>query len=339
MQFTFRLSGLWLPLITPFRNGEVDFQSLKMLVRHYAGQPLDGLVLAGTTGEAMTLDDDEIERIVHAVRDELAACGRPLPVILGVSGSNTRQVVEDVRRTSLWPVDGYLVSVPYYTRPSQDGLVGHFEQVADATDRPIVVYNIPYRTGVNLTNDSLLRIARRPNVIGLKDCCGDPAQSFDLFKRKPEGFAIMTGEDASVLPAICLGAEGSILSAAHLRTADFARCITLLEKGELAEARAVWCGLHDMIQLLFAEPSPAAVKRLLWLEGLIESPELRAPLTPVSNGLAERLDRLWSEKNRDAIRSTYPTSAASCLSNAPAAPRLPDAASRGTGRRASPISV
>ena len=177
-----RIEGLWLPLITPFHDGELDEPSLRRLAQHYLAQPVDGLILAATTGEGLTLDDDETARLVEIVAAEVA---RRIPIFLGVSGSFTRKVAATLAETAAWPVDGYLIACPYYTRPSQEGLYRHFAALADATQRPIIVYNIPYRTGVNLLNDTLLRLAALPNIVGVKDCCADQVQSFDLAAAKP----------------------------------------------------------------------------------------------------------------------------------------------------------
>jgi 4-hydroxy-tetrahydrodipicolinate synthase len=176
---------VWLPLVTPFRDGALDETSLRRLVRHYAGEPIDGLILAATTGEGMTLDEEEVERLVALAAAELAATGKRLPIFLGLSGSNTRKVAAELAHTAAWPIDGYLITCPYYTRPSQEGLLRHFSLLADATDKPILIYNIPYRTGVNLGNEAMLDLAGRANIVGVKDCSADPAQSFDLTRRKP----------------------------------------------------------------------------------------------------------------------------------------------------------
>ncbi|WP_372571218.1 4-hydroxy-tetrahydrodipicolinate synthase [Ruegeria jejuensis] len=288
---TLSLSGLWLPIVTPFHNGAVDQASLRRLVRHYRDQPIDGLVLAGTTGEALALSVAEIADIVHSVADEQRKVGTPIPVLLGVGGSNTRKVIEHISNTADWPIDGYLVSCPAYSRPSQVGLLSHFEAIADATARPLVIYNIPYRTGVNLSNDTLLGLANRENLIGLKDCCADAEQTLDFLKRRPQNFAVMTGEDLAYHAALCAGADGAILSAAHIRTQEFAQVQTNLANGRISEARTGWYDLHDITKLLFAEPSPGAVKHWLWRNGLIESPELRLPMTRISDALAQLIDK------------------------------------------------
>jgi 4-hydroxy-tetrahydrodipicolinate synthase len=204
------LHGLWLPLVTPFRNGELDEASLRRLVRHYADLPVDGLILAATTGESLTLAREETERLVFAVRDEIGGAGQP-SICLGLSGSNTRALLDTLDRTAAWPIDGYLISCPYYSRPSQQGLWLHFSALADRAAHPVMLYNIPYRTGVNLGNEAMLRLADHRNIAGLKDCSGDRNQSLDLLHRRPENFAVLTGEDAQYHEALVDGADGGIL--------------------------------------------------------------------------------------------------------------------------------
>ena len=146
------LQGVWLPLITPFRDSRLDLVSLRRLVRHFANEPIDGLILAATTGEGLTLDDAEVEALVSETDGALGQAARRLPAYLGLSRSDTRKVIKMMAATTAWQVDGYLIACPYYTRPSQQGLLRHFAALSDSTDRPIIIYNIPYRTGVNLGN-------------------------------------------------------------------------------------------------------------------------------------------------------------------------------------------
>ena len=284
------LHGLWLPLITPFRDGALDEASLRRLVRHYAALPIDGLVLAATTGESLTLSPEETERLVFAVRDE-AGKTRNLPVLLGLSGSNTTALSDTLDRTASWPIEGYLVSCPYYSRPSQRGLELHFHALAERAARPVALYNIPYRTGVNLGNEAMLRLASHPNIIGLKDCCADRDQSLDLLRRRGQDFAVLTGEDAQYQEALADGADGGILASAHVETGIFAEIYQLQAAGEHDAATARWRSVADLTRLLFAEPSPAPIKHWLWRTGLIDSADVRLPMTQVSAELAARIDR------------------------------------------------
>ena len=283
------LHGLWLPLVTPFRNGELDETSLRRLARHYAALPVNGLILAATTGESLTLTPEETERLVFAVRDEIGGA-RNLPICLGLSGSNTRALLDTLDRTAAWPIDGYLISCPYYSRPSQQGLQRHFSALAERARHPVMIYNIPYRTGVNLGNEAMLRLADHPDIVGLKDCCDDREQSLELLRRRPAGFAVLTGEDAQYHEALVDGADGGILASAHIETETFASVRNLVVAGERDAALSCWRSVADLTRLLFSEPSPAPIKYWLWRSGLIDSAEVRLPMTEVSAELAARLD-------------------------------------------------
>lgn len=284
-----RLGGIWLPLITPFADGELDQTSLTRLINYYMCQRIDGSILAATTGEGLVLDAAEMERLVMLAAERMQ---RRKPMLLGLCGSDTRRLVRKVTETARWPVEGYLIACPYYSRPSQDGLYRHFSALAGATDRPILIYNIPYRTGVNLANDTLLRLAEHTNIVGVKDCCADAAQSFDLLRRRGPGFSVLTGEDAWFYSALAHGADGGILASAHVAPNGFTAMRDAVLGGRLPEALAHWQRLVDVVQLLFAEPNPAPIKHVLWRRGLIASPELRLPMTRVSAGLAQRLDHI-----------------------------------------------
>ena len=285
-----RLHGLWLPLVTPFRNGELDEPSLRRLVRHYTNGPVDGLILAATSGEGLTLGMAELERLVALVRAEIAGSGRTMPVCLGLSGSSTRKMLDALDETAAWPIDGYLIASPYYSRPSQRGLLQHFTALADHASWPIVLYNIPYRTAVNLANETLLRLAEHPDIVGLKDCGADRAQSIDLLRQRPAGFRVLTGEDAQYYEALSDGADGAILLSAHVETETFASVHTHLKQGNRDAAQACWESVSDLTRLWFTEPSPVPAKYWLLRTGLIDSAEVRLPMVDVSAELAARLD-------------------------------------------------
>ncbi|WP_315777726.1 MULTISPECIES: 4-hydroxy-tetrahydrodipicolinate synthase [unclassified Bradyrhizobium] len=288
---TTRLQGLWLPLITPFRDGALDEPSLRNLVRHYAAKPIDGLVLGATSGEGLALSWDERARLISVVRDELDATGRSLPICLGVGGVATAEVSESLDRTAEWPIDFYLISSPPYVRPSQRGLLAHFTALADRTTHPIVLYNIPYRSAVGLDNETLLRLAQHPAVAGLKDCCANRMQTRDLIARRPPGFRILTGEDAQSFDALQAGADGAILLSAHLETETFAAILQHVKAGRHDAAAACWAQVEDLTRLLFTEPSPAPAKYWLARTGIIASPDVRLPMVEIGAGLAVRLDQ------------------------------------------------
>ncbi|MCW2222061.1 4-hydroxy-tetrahydrodipicolinate synthase [Bradyrhizobium japonicum] len=285
------LHGLWLPLVTPFRDGALDERSLRRLTRHYSGQAVDGFILGATSGEGMTLRAAELERLVAIVRDEMAAGRRTLPICLGLSGADTSRLKEHLDETADWPIDGYLIASPYYVRPSQRGLLAHFEALADHAAWPIALYNIPYRTSVNITNQTLLRLAEHRNIVGLKDCGANREQSIALLRDRPKGFRVLTGEDANYLEALTDGADGGIVLSAHVETATFAAVYAEVTRGNHDAAQARWHEVAELTRLLFAEPSPAPAKYWLWRCGLIDSPEVRLPMVEVSSELAAALDR------------------------------------------------
>ena len=296
------LQGLWLPLVTPFRDGVLDEPSLRRLIRHYANGPVDGLILAATSGEGMSLASDELERLVTVTRAALSESRRYLPICVGLSGASTHKMLDALDETAAWPIDGYLIASPYYTRPSQRGLVQHFTALADHASWPVVLYNIPYRTAVNLTNETLLGLAKHPNIVGMKDCSADRAQSIDFLARRPAGFRVLTGEDAQYHDALRDGADGAILLSAHLQTEAFAAVRTLMNKGDNDAALACWEGISGLTRLLFAEPSPAPAKYWLARTGLIDSPEVRLPMVEVSTELAAWLDQEIGQRMQPLLR-------------------------------------
>ena len=296
------LHGLWLPLVTPFRDSELDETSLRRLVAHYASGPIDGLILAATSGEGLALATSELERLVNVVREELDARRRFLPVCLGMAGASTRKMQEMLDETAAWPIDGYLISSPYYVRPSQRGLLAHFNALADHASRPILLYNIPYRASVGLGNETLLRLAEHPNIAGMKDCGADRAQSRELLRARPAGFRILTGEDAEYFDALDDGADGAILLSAHVETETFAAVFTQMKAGNREAALASWQAVAPLTRLLFAEPSPAPAKYWLARTGLISSAEVRLPMVEVTAELAARLDDEIARRTRPELR-------------------------------------
>ena len=295
-----QLHGLWLPLVTPFRDGRLDETSLRRLTRHYCGQAVDGFILGATSGEGMTLREAELERLVAIVRDEMAAGRRMLPICLGLSGADTSRLQDRLDETADWPIAGYLIASPYYVRPSQRGLLAHFTTLADHAAWPIALYNIPYRTSVNITNQTLLRLAEHRNIVGLKDCGASREQSIALLRDRPKNFRVLTGEDANYFEALTDGADGGIVLSAHVETATFAAVQAELKRGNHDAALARWQDVAELTRLLFTEPSPAPAKYWLWRTGLIDSPEVRLPMVEVSSELAATIDREIERRMRVA---------------------------------------
>jgi len=277
-----------LPIVTPFVDGAVDFAGYERLLEHYLGKGVSGVFPLGTTGESPTIDDDEMEALVERTVGVVA--GR-VPVFVGVGGNATRKVLATLKRLERHRFEGIVSVCPYYNRPSQDGMREHFTRIAEATDRQILVYNIPYRTSVNLANDTLLRLAELPNVVGVKDSSGNLAQSLDLLRQRPEGFAVMTGDDALFYTMLAHGGDGGILASCHVATEGFVGVHARMAANDHHAARAIWSRLEAVVPLLFKEANPMPIKHCVWRQGLITSPECRLPLTRISSGLADELDR------------------------------------------------
>jgi 4-hydroxy-tetrahydrodipicolinate synthase len=286
------LSGVWLPIITPFLDGAVDFASYERLLEYYLELGVDGIFPLGTTGESPTLDDDESEAIVERT---LAVVAGRIPVFVGVGGNATGKVLRTLRRLDRYDFTGIVSVCPYYNRPSQDGMAAHVRCIAEATDRKIVIYNIPYRTGVNLANDTLLALAEQPNIVGVKDSSGNLVQSLELLRRRPRGFAVMTGEDNFYYTMLAHGADGGILASAHIATPNFIDIHARMLANDHHGALRLWRRLEGLVPLLFREANPMPVKYCLWRQGLLRSPECRLPLTQVSPELAAPLDQAIGE--------------------------------------------
>jgi 4-hydroxy-tetrahydrodipicolinate synthase len=284
------LNGVFLPAITPFLDDAVDLKSYGALIERFIGAGAAGIIPLGTTGESPTITSDERDGIVDAT---LQAVDRRVPVYVGVSGNATRAVVATVKHLERFDVDGYLVVCPYYNRPPQDGLFAHFREVAASTERPIIVYNIPYRTGINLENDTLLALADAcPNIVAVKDSSGNLAQTTDLISRAPKDFSILTGEDALFFTTLANGGAGGVLASAHLATRTFVTVEECVRKNDLQRALQEWSVVAPFVPLLFAEPNPMPLKYCLWRMGVIRSAECRLPLTQVSSRLRAQLDDL-----------------------------------------------
>lgn len=281
------LSGIWLPIITPFVNGEVDLVSYERMLTHYLGTGVTGIFPLGTTGESPTIDEDEMEAIVD--RTVSVVAGR-VPVFVGIGGNATARVVKTVKRLERYAFPGIVSVCPYYNRPGQDGMREHFTRIAEATDKQILIYNIPYRTSVNLANETLLRLAELPNIVGVKDSSGNVAQSLELLRLRPKGFAVLTGDDASLYTMLAHGGDGGILASSHVQTERFVEVYQRMRANDHQGARAIWSRLEPLVPLLFKEANPMPIKHCVWRAGLIASPECRLPLTRVSRALAEELD-------------------------------------------------
>lgn len=288
MQATPDFTGLWIPLITPFHHGAVDHPALMRLVKHLARQGVRGFVACGSTGEAAALDKSEQLAVLETVLQASAG----LPVVMGLSGYHLGQTLDWVKLLSQQPIAGLLVPAPHYIRPSQAGLQHWFTALADAATQPLIVYDIPYRTGSQLTLETLLALAARPNIRAIKDCGGDVAKTQALIK---DGrLQVLAGEDAQILATLTVGGAGAIAASAHLCTAQFVQVLALMRQGELGQAQQLWEPLPALVQAVFAEPNPAVIKAALAHQGLIHN-ELRLPMMAASAAAEQRVLALLNQ--------------------------------------------
>ncbi|ARO87621.1 4-hydroxy-tetrahydrodipicolinate synthase [Nitrosospira lacus] len=274
------MKGSLVAIVTPMHeDGGLDLERFRTLIDYHVGEGTDGIVVVGTTGESPTVDFDE-HRLLISTAVERAA-GR-MPVIAGTGANSTREAIDLSVFAKDAGADASLSVVPYYNKPTQEGLYRHFRAVAEAVDIPQILYNVPGRTVADLANDTVLRLAEIPNIIGIKDATGDMGRGFDLLCRVPRDFLVYSGDDASALALLLLGSHGVISVTANVAPKLMHEmCIAALA-GDLAAARAINARLLRLHQDLFIEANPIPVKWAVAQMGLI-GPGLRLPLTPLSN--------------------------------------------------------
>ncbi|RZT41148.1 4-hydroxy-tetrahydrodipicolinate synthase [Cupriavidus agavae] len=274
--------GLWLPMVTPLRNDQLDLDAAQRLASAYAAAGVDGLIVLGTTGEGGLLTDAERFMLTAAVLEAVAGA---VPVMAGVGGVATHAVCDQVRRLDRLPLAGYLVPPPYYLRVSDEGIAWHMRSVAGQTNRPLMLYNVPKRTGCTISPELAWRLAAHPQIVAVKEC--DPAGLRTLAMQDLIG--VFCGDDASMLDHLLAGGTGVVPAAAHVRPDLFVRLLQFTRTGRDEAARALFRQLSPLIELMFAEPNPAPVKAALALLGQTTA-EVRRPLMPASKALMARID-------------------------------------------------
>ena len=273
-----RLKGMGVALITPFKeDGSVDYEALLRLVDYQLKNGTDFLCVLGTTAETPTLTKEEKEKVKRTIIDRVN--GR-IPILLGVGSNSTQAVVDSVKNDDMTGVDALLVVVPYYNKPSQEGIYQHYKAVAEATKLPIVLYNVPGRTGVNMTAETTLRLARDfKNIVAIKEASGNITQMDDIIKNKPADFDVISGDDGITFPLITLGAGCVISVIGNAFPYEFSRMTRLALQGDYANALTIHHKFTELFNLLFVDGNPAGVKAMLNMMGMIEN-KLRLPLVP-----------------------------------------------------------
>jgi 4-hydroxy-tetrahydrodipicolinate synthase len=283
--------GVHTALVTPFRDGAVDEDALRGLVERQVAAGIDGVVPCGSTGESATLSHEEHRRVVEIVVD--AAAGR-VRVMAGTGSNNTREAVELTRHAREAGADGALLISPYYNKPTQEGIFAHYETVARETGLPLVVYNIPGRTGSNILPGTLGRLAAVDGIVGVKEACGDIVQISEVVAACPDDFAVLSGDDALTLPLCAIGGKGVISTSSNVVPAEMVALVRAVQGGDLAEARRIHYRLLPLFDALFCETNPIPVKAAVALLGL-SGDEIRLPLTPLGEPNRERLQLVLKE--------------------------------------------
>ncbi len=290
-----QLKGLGVAMITPFKKDtSIDVPALKKLTDHLVDNGADYLVVMGTTGETSTLGKEDKKLVLETV---LATNGGRKPVVLGLGGNNTSDLCAQLDRMDTAGLSAILSVSPYYSKPTQNGLFEHYRALSEHSKLPILLYNVPGRTGSNILPDTVLRIAFDcRNVIGVKEASGNMEQIMTIIKEKPKDFMVISGDDAITLPLIAAGADGVISVVGNAFPKEFSQMVQHASKNEMNEARALHYKLLEIIQLLFIEGNPAGVKEVLSHLDICDN-YLRLPLVPVSQQVSERMRRLMIDED------------------------------------------
>ncbi len=278
-----QLKGTGVALVTPFQaNGDIDFDALTKVINFVIDGGVEYIICLGTTGETPTLDKYEKTDIIkftyHIVNNRV-------PVVVGIGGNDTKELLQDLETFPLDRAIAILSTSPYYSKPSQEGLFQHYKTLAQASPKPVILYNVPGRTGRNLNAGTTIRLAREvENIIGIKEASGDMGQCMQILRDSPDDFLVVSGDDALALPQIACGMDGVISVAANSYPRRFSEMVHLCLNGDFAKAKILNDKLIDAYELMFVENNPAGVKAFMYEMGLIEN-HLRLPLTPLSDGL------------------------------------------------------
>ena len=288
-----KFKGLGIALVTPFKaNGDIDYEALTRLVEYQLQNGVDFLCIMGTTAETPCLSADEKRKLKELLVERVA--GR-VPLLMGCGGNNTAAVVAELKANNWSGIDGVLSVCPYYNKPSQEGLYQHFKAVAEASPIPVVLYNVPGRTGVNMSAETTLRLARDfENIVAIKEASGNITQMDDIIKNKPDNFDVISGDDGITFPLITLGAVGVISVIGNALPAEFSRMVRMALNGDYEHARVIHHKFTELFKLLFVDGNPAGVKAMLHAMGMIEN-QLRLPLVPTRLTTMEKITAILKE--------------------------------------------
>ncbi len=288
-----KFKGLGIALVTPFTTtGEIDYDALIRLVEYQIQNGVDFLCIMGTTAETPCLSAEEKKNLKNLFVERVA--GR-VPILMGCGGNNTAAIVRELKEGDWKGIDGILSVCPYYNKPSQEGLYQHYKAIAEASPVPVVLYNVPGRTGVNMNAETTLRLARDfENIVAIKEASGNITQMDDIIKNKPENFDVISGDDGITFPLITLGAVGVISVIGNALPAEFSRMVRMALNGDYEHARIIHHKFTELFKLLFVDGNPAGVKAMLHAMGMIEN-QLRLPLVPTRLTTMEKISSILKE--------------------------------------------
>lgn len=272
-------------IVTPFRQGKVDEPGFRGLIEFLIENGIQGIVPCGTTGESATLSHEEHQRVIEIA---IEAGGKRVPIIAGTGSNSTEEALSLTRHAKKAGADGALLVAPYYNRPTQEGLYQHYRRIAEEVDLPIVLYNIPSRTGVNILPPTVARLSRIPNIVGIKEASGSLSQVSEVVALCGDDFTVLSGDDALTLPILAVGGKGVISVVANVLPREMSEMVREFRAGSLSRAQGLHYKLRALMDALFWETNPIPVKAALALMGRI-SPEMRLPLTPLSDAYRDRL--------------------------------------------------
>lgn len=289
-----KFHGVAPALVTPFNEDKsINFQHLENLVDYVSKGGIDYLVVQGTTGESVTTSADEKKQILASVQK---ANFRNLPIVYGLGGNNTENLVAQIKQTSFDGIDAILSVCPYYNKPSARGVIAHYQAVADASPVPVILYNIPGRTGINMSAETVLKLAEHPNIIGVKEASCVIEQCMEIAHHKPEDFLLISGDDVQALPIISIGGVGVMSVIANAFPQQFSDMIHLALEGNFADARKTLGNFLAIDPFLYEEGNPVGVKKILEIKGIISS-QVRMPLVSASQSLGEKLGKMIIQEN------------------------------------------
>lgn len=290
-----QFTGTGVAIVTPFNsNGAVDFDALTAIVNHIIDGGCEYLVVLGTTGESVTLSSDEKKQVMACV---VKANNNRVPMMLGAGGNNTLSLVSELKQLDTTGFQAILSVSPYYNKPNQEGIYKHYLKIADASPLPVLLYNVPGRTGANLTADTTLRLAQHPNIFGIKEASGNMDQCMDIIKGKPADFMVISGDDPLTLPFIALGMSGVISVVANAYPSKYSTMVRSCLKGNFDAARPLHYELLNTIKNMFADGSPGGVKAYLKLMGLCEE-IVREPLEIVGEATRTKIKSDFERLNK-----------------------------------------